>query len=217
MSVKIYEGLRAAKDTDPFTLAQEIRSVTEHLFYEKIAAYSYEIQHLFEERDLSDDDRLDKVLSRMQSLRWLDERDVERIEGRFSREVLSREREHEMIWGCVQYFHEHPVRTFSPLDFGYEVHLLPSTLPTRPLALVYSESKDYLSALLDKGVVEEYGYWDNSDRAEDISEEEWSQRRKDWGILIDSHSSTSSQSLHLNHPSRLDVACSRIVSDKLAK
>jgi hypothetical protein len=80
-----------------------------------------------------------------------------------------------------------PVRTFSQLDIGYDALLIPNGrgVTIEPLVLVFSEraGEEYRRALIDAGVVREYGYWNNTDGPEGISDREWNQREKAWGKL----------------------------------
>jgi hypothetical protein len=53
------------------------------------------------------------------------------------------------------------------------------------LVLVFSEraGDEYRQALIDAGVVTEYGYWDNTDGPEGMSAADWAAREKAWGAL----------------------------------
>lgn len=73
-------------------------------------------------------------------------------------------------------------RTFDPLDVKYKVALLSG--PDQPLLNVFGENpRPYLNALLQSGI-EDYGYWDNSDRPEELTQAQWDKRRDDWGIAL---------------------------------
>lgn len=48
---------------------------------------------------------------------------------------------------------------------------------------------DFIDAL---PFVEPYGYWDDTDPADDVSAEEWTQRAKDWEVAIPSGQTPSS-------------------------
>lgn len=49
-----------------------------------------------------------------------------------------------------------------------------------------TNTKIYEDLLLIEGMTE-YGYWDNVDKPEDISEDEWKNRRKDWEECLESN------------------------------
>lgn len=63
-----------------------------------------------------------------------------------------------------------------PLDCTSSVVLIPSQGAI--LACVYAENKD-INAALTSGM-DYFGYWNNSDRPEDLDEEEWDRRKECW-------------------------------------
>lgn len=54
---------------------------------------------------------------------------------------------------------------------------------------------DFIDAL---PFIEPYGYWDNTDPADDVSAEEWTQRAKDWEVAIPSGQTPSARCLTLS-------------------
>lgn len=74
-------------------------------------------------------------------------------------------------------------RTRDPwLDFEFSIVLFP--LEDKILAIPYTEQKALLDVLLSKPYVKEYGYWNNTDEPEDMTEAEWKQREIDWDIAL---------------------------------
>jgi hypothetical protein len=63
-------------------------------------------------------------------------------------------------------------------DFMCDVTLIPT--PRKILALLFTEQESFRKIWRDLDGVEEYGYWDNTDQPESITEQEWHQRGKDW-------------------------------------
>jgi len=51
------------------------------------------------------------------------------------------------------------------------------------LAILYFPNSAWIDEFEKDKRVEYYGYWNNSDKPEDITEEEWEQRRKEWECL----------------------------------
>lgn len=51
--------------------------------------------------------------------------------------------------------------------------------------LGFVENKEYFSDLLKSPLIEDYSYWDNTDRPEEVSEEEWDERRENWNLILD--------------------------------
>ena len=168
MSIKIYDGLRAAQSADPFVVAAQIRAVLEPAFF---AELDLALDTLGEEAPRS----LVEITNRIAEL------DQRR-------------------------FH-----TFDPLDLGYRVMLLPGT--ERPLIMLFGKKdRRWIKKLIDSGVAEDYGYWDNTDPQESLTEDQWEARRLDWGTALcadtvsdppdELFSATPEQvSLQINYPS----------------
>lgn len=53
------------------------------------------------------------------------------------------------------------------------------------LANWYGETQGYEVALKGTGLFEDYGYWDNSDRPDGMTQKQWAQRGKEWDSLLD--------------------------------
>lgn len=94
------------------------------------------------------------------------------------------------VYRLIEELRTFPTHTFSFLDFGYSVSVLangrgpfPSSNP--PLVLVFSEraGDEYRQALEDANVVREYGYWNNTDQPDYVTDAEWEERKKAWDFL----------------------------------
>lgn len=187
MSTKIYNGLRAT-DKNPFTVQRRIKEVLEPLFFAKF------------------DEALKKAVSET-GRPWETVFEMfpgtkpEPIpEGRF---MIA-----DTLYGLIESLYKSTSHTFSPLDFGYEAVLLPNGLgiAREPLVLVFAEhgGEEYRKALVDAGVVEQYGYWDNSDRPKSVNADEWVERRKAWDKL----ETPRKDGMFIMMPGRLDTAWS---------
>lgn len=75
------------------------------------------------------------------------------------------------------------VYTFSDADIGYEVAMLPGPNKGDVVFRVFSESKAYTRALAQQEWCSDFSYWNNTDRDESISEEEWERREAFWRSL----------------------------------
>lgn len=166
MSTKIYNGLRAT-DTNPFRVQKRVRAVIEPLFQARFtAAVAKAKENIGHE--------------------WGDVFSMGRegIEGVIPDQAY---RISEKLYDLVERLRNSPVHTFSDLDFGYEVVVLPNGhgITQKPLLLVFAErgGDEYRQALIAAGVVTEYGYWDNTDKPSDLHPSEWSSRRKAWSKL----------------------------------
>jgi hypothetical protein len=65
-------------------------------------------------------------------------------------------------------------------DLGYSIQLFPKDDYT--LAIFYG-NKGYEKMFASLDDVEYWGYWNNTDPQEGISDEEWSEREEDWEVL----------------------------------
>lgn len=163
MSIKIYDGLIAV-DADVFTVATRIREVLEPSFIAKFGEIFRELKELPEGSTWSDSPRGMFVGEEKISGHSLDFRLYSKIE----------EYNRSKIW------------TFSDADIMYQVTILPNMAGGNPLVMVFGgESREYIKAILAAGVAKEYGYWDNTDSLEDVTDEEWITRKKAWSSIYD--------------------------------
>lgn len=73
--------------------------------------------------------------------------------------------------------------TFDPLDIAYTAILLRGR--EWPLLVVTGEKAGrYTEALLGAGIAERYGYWDDVDPEEGLTQRQWDLRRQDWGRAL---------------------------------
>jgi hypothetical protein len=85
------------------------------------------------------------------------------------------------------------------LDFEISIHFLPDKI----LSLLFCNNQDMINIFKSQKEVEEYGYWDNTDKPENISDHEWVKRRKDWELALGGNGwSTPSESGLLFKPER---------------
>ncbi len=69
-----------------------------------------------------------------------------------------------------------------PLDFSAEVAIFWAR--GRLLAISFWEHRGYDDAWKRATGARDYGYWNNTDEPEDVSPEEWEQRRLDWDAAL---------------------------------
>jgi len=81
-------------------------------------------------------------------------------------------------------------------DFGAEVVLLRDHDGDGALyALLFTERPSYRQAWQGLRSVSEYGYWNNTDQPDGVSDEEWAARRATWDRLLPGHRSPSTAGL----------------------
>lgn len=49
--------------------------------------------------------------------------------------------------------------------------------------MVFSECRDYTKALETQGWCSDFSYWNNTDKDNDVTEEEWERRKKYWDTM----------------------------------
>ncbi len=69
-------------------------------------------------------------------------------------------------------------------DFELNILIFPKSYTDRTLAMVYGENKSFLECFTKHPKVEEYGWWNNSDKPNEVTDEQWDQREKDWQMVI---------------------------------
>lgn len=176
MSAKIYDGL-ISTEPDLFKLGDQIRHVLEPLFIVEFGSIYQEIQDIPEGGKWSDSSLFFR-----------------------ENELIPDERTVELIYDKVEQLNDSPMRTLSDADICYSVCVLKNMGGGNPLVMVFGEnSREYTNALLESGVVKEYGYWDNSDPDEDLSEDEWDKRKIAWGELL-GNNAPSEVSLEISYP-----------------
>lgn len=163
MSTKIYDGLIAV-DADVFTVATRIREVLEASFIAKFIEMFKELEEL--PKGSTWDDTPHGMF-----------RGKEEIEG------------HSLDFRLYQKIEEldkSKVWTFSDADIMYQVVILPNMAGGNPLVMIFGgESRKHIKTVIDAGIVKDYGYWDNSDSPEDVTDEEWEVRKKAWSSIYE--------------------------------
>lgn len=171
MSTKIYDGL-ISTETNVWETVKRIRGVIEPMFVQRFDA----AVKLAEEHD---GESWKEVFSL-----YMTGKLTEKWDKPIKYSLWDTPQE---VYDLIRELQKCPLRTFSELDFGYDIVLLENglgkTLP--PLVLCFSERAgvEYRDALKAEGIVEEYGYWDNTDRPDDLSKYDWNKRRKAWSFL----------------------------------
>jgi hypothetical protein len=69
------------------------------------------------------------------------------------------------------------------IDFGAEIVVIP--FEGKFYGIYYTEHDEFLKKLLDHPKVSEYGYWDNTDRPDEVSARDWKKREKIWDGIFE--------------------------------
>lgn len=168
MSTKIYDGL-IANTKDPFEAARQIREVLDVIYAEKLVEL-YEIVEKHR-KDGSTYAELNKEIL------ILDYESFEEPSKTIISSDLTTVKIVEKLKSCQQ-------RTMCNYDIGYNVTFIENgNKGENLLVLIYSAYNGYMEEILKSGVVSEYGYWNNTDEPDDVTEEEWEIRKKAWDKL----------------------------------
>ena len=68
-------------------------------------------------------------------------------------------------------------------DFSVSMSILP--IHNKILMLPYAENDAFYKVLTENEYFEEYGYWNNTDPDENVSEEDWAERKRDWDEALE--------------------------------
>jgi hypothetical protein len=103
------------------------------------------------------------------------------------------------VWEEINELHNASLRSFDSKSIGYDAVLLP-----HHLVLIFTEHTVYRDMLINSGIVEEYGFWDNTDMPEDVSDADWVLRRHHWESALggDFSMTPSEAGLSFTFPSR---------------
>lgn len=196
MSITIHNGF-ISSEADLFETSKKIRTVVEPLFQQKFELALTEI------KESSDDAHWHDHGFKSTDSIWGEER------SRYKEMKAERRLYEEII--VLQRAAEH---TFSDKDFAYDILLIPNGNPrSHPLVLIYSEYKYYQTALLDAGVISDYGYWDNSDADPDVTPQKWARRKQAWSGLF-GDLSPSQVGLLIPMMSNMDLTLARMAASR---
>ena len=67
-------------------------------------------------------------------------------------------------------------------DFSCEIVFIP--VKSQVLGIPYTEQEEHIKIIESMPGYEEYGYWNNTDRPDNLSEARWDKRRDDWDLAL---------------------------------
>lgn len=74
-------------------------------------------------------------------------------------------------------------RTLSDVDIFYDVQIMRGPEDNTIVFKAFSECRDYTKALETQGWCSDFSYWNNTDKDDDVTEEEWERRKKYWDAM----------------------------------
>lgn len=74
-------------------------------------------------------------------------------------------------------------RSISPFDIDCSFNMF--IVGKKCLIIPYGPEKISFAKLPNDGLIEEYGYWNNTDEPEDVTMRQWKQRKKDWEVACE--------------------------------
>lgn len=67
-------------------------------------------------------------------------------------------------------------------DFHFEICIIP--IKDKVLILPYTEQIELMNLIKNQKYIKSYGYWNNTDPDDEVSDEEWEQREEDWNDAL---------------------------------
>jgi hypothetical protein len=191
MSTKIYDGLIAV-DKNPFRVQRKLKEALDSAWSHAFVAA---IRHTMSESD--------------KGRTWAEVWDLPNkpryAEWQGPIEVKGPSNAADKLYDLMMVLKSDPAHTFSDLDIAYDAIILPNGrgISKEPLVMVFSErlGSAMRDALKNLGIVREYGYWNNSDRPEGLTAEQWEERRRAWDKL----DVPAQDGLSIGLPSRFDA------------
>lgn len=212
MSTKIYDGLISTRK-NPLVAARLIRACLEPMFYAKFVA-------AVEKAEANRGTEFREVFGYGFGLSEAWKEPIPGGTGMLAPLSNSQYDLPELIWDRMAEANATEQMTFTELDFMYEVSMIPNGngMTERPLILVFSEAAgdEYRKALKDAGVVADYGYWNNTDRPDDVTKEAWKTREKAWQARKpDGHEwhAPNEIDLRIGNPSKINTVY-RLISER---
>lgn len=95
------------------------------------------------------------------------------------------------------------VHSLSKASIGYQVVLMRGPNLGQIVFHVYSESSEYTEALNSQDWCQDFSYWDNTDKDNDVSEEDWEARAKFWNNMP--YKPIASMSLMFSQPTESEI------------
>lgn len=196
LSIKQYNWI-LVKDANLFEIMKEIKKVIEPIFFEHMD------KNIMTAAQVVIDARGEQVTWNDTSFAALEPR-----EGfQYSKKALPvKDRLHRLVDEMVRFTdHLHKINsvTFSPADIGYTVCMLPGPDAGDVVFRVFSELREYNNALDTSGLGEDFSYWNNTDKDDHMSDEEWELRRSYWEGMP--NRSIGDMSLSFTHPARVEA------------
>lgn len=99
-----------------------------------------------------------------------------------------KEEDHGLYFNALQRFKKEESEFFKN-KLLCKVHLFEPVIGANsekaPAYVINNNEPEYLNNLLKLPYIKEYGYWNNTDKPDELTEEEWDERRSDWNEVLD--------------------------------
>lgn len=169
MSTKIHNGYRLAAGTSMFGLLRQIQAGVFPV-YERLYSAAVTRQATFD----ADDNLLGRT----------SEAGTVKAVSPLSAAIFAMDRAHAQI---AKTGHRNP-----RLDFNFQVTVMPDPQSIYEMyAVIFTEQAEYRKVWEDLFCVEPFGYWNNTDRPADVTEDAWAERQQIWDRVIPSFAAPS--------------------------
>lgn len=199
LSVKFHGGLRV-EAPDAFTAAKKLRPVMEEEFHKRFAII---LAYAQKKKEEGTEPTLEAIF-KVKNAQW-----QKPLTDTYAHDIFG-------IHSAMEQMYKNSDSRLSPLAFGYEVYFTASAIDDSFLCFVESDYEQvYRQALISAAVAQDYGYWDNADLPEDVSDEAWEERAQAWKPLM--VEPMEEIGLKFSHPSALNTLIAYDARTVLAK
>ncbi len=157
MSTKIYTGIRFSTDNlnDVVNILQQFRSSLEYLIHDKTLTYLIKSAILKMDKDALSEQQTNKN-------NYFSDSFIELMDKQHNISINKK---------------RHP-----DVDFKTSVTIFPHNGTF--YGMVFTEQNEFYNLLLQYPIVEEYSYWNNTDKPNNITEDEWLMREDIWNDIF---------------------------------
>lgn len=186
MSTKLYNGIIIDTDKNVFQLSKDIRETCEKVFEELNLEYTSNLLKRVYAEYVSEKIKDDAaILEHGLYIKAL-EKHKEDAKDEFNRNFLL----------C-------DVSIFSPLEDG------------RMLGYVFANKSEYYDAVLELDGIREFAYWNNTDQPDNVTDDEWDERRTLWNNQLDKGFYIKGDGISVELPN-IPLRTFAMVDDKIA-
>jgi hypothetical protein len=195
MNAKIFNGFIASSD-NPFQVGYDVRRILDAVYYEKFRKIVDVCM------SLPEGSRLDDLNDHGVSVPLYEGYGVDLIAWNED-ENTRRRAIFRQLWTIMSDLDKNSTSIDPSLNIFWHVTLIENDNGGSVLGLVFSEEGDYYDTLISSESFNERNYWDNADRPDEISEDDWKNRESEWGLLLNDYKTPAEVGLSIDSPGKI--------------